>query len=274
MISLQVPPNRIARAFAARPTGGLLSCYVTAGFPAPDATVPVLAALAAAGTDILEIGVPFSDPVADGPVIQAANGQALAQGMSLTRLFAQLAEVRRAVPDTPLLLMGYLNPVLQFGFEAFCAAAADVGIDGLILPDLPPAEVEARYAPILRAHGLRMVYLITPRTPPARIQYLDGLTDDAFLYVVSGAGTTGYHADAATLAAQAAFMATLPALNLRNPCLLGFGIRDAATFRAACALADGAIIGSALVQALADAPPADAPAVAAGFVRQVRSNDR
>ncbi len=261
--------SRIARTFAAHPAGGLLNCYVTAGFPGPDSTVPVLEALAAAGADLIEIGIPFSDPIADGPVIQAANDRALAQGMTIGRLFDQLAGIRERLPDTPLLLMGYLNPVLQFGFEAFCERAAAVGIDGLILPDLPPAEIEAHYAPLLRQYGLRMVYLITPRTPTARIQHLDALTD-AFLYVVSGAGTTGYQASATDFAAQAAFLETLQTLNLRNPRLLGFGIRDAATFQAACQVADGAIIGSALVQALADAAPEDAPAVAAAFVKGVK----
>ena len=257
--------NRIKQAFASKTN--LLNTYFTAGDPRLHDTLPLAEALAAAGADILEIGMPFSDPLADGPVIQGSSSVALANGMNLPVLFAQLQGLRAALPDTPVLLMGYLNPVMQFGVEAFLQQAAAVGVDGLILPDLPFDEYEELYHPLFQQYGIKAVFLITPQTSEARIRRLDALSD-AFLYLVSGPGTTG----GTTLpdaAVQQAYFERIAALNLTNPRLIGFGIGDRAGFDRACGHADGAIIGSALIQALKDVD--DAPAAAARFVHSIRA---
>ena len=257
--------NRIKQAFASKTN--LLNTYFTAGYPRLHDTLPLAEALAAAGADILEIGMPFSDPLADGPVIQGSSSVALANGMNLPVLFAQLQDLRAALPDTPVLLMGYLNPVMQFGVEAFLQQAAAVGVDGLILPDLPFDEYEELYHPLFQQYGIKAVFLITPQTSEARIRRLDALSD-AFLYLVSGPGTTG----GTTLpdaAVQQAYFERIAALNLTNPRLIGFGIGDRAGFDRACGHADGAIIGSALIQALKDVD--DAPAAAARFVHSIRA---
>ena len=257
--------NRIKQAFASKTN--LLNTYFTAGYPRLHDTLPLAEALVAAGADILEIGMPFSDPLADGPVIQGSSSVALANGMNLPVLFAQLQGLRAALPDTPVLLMGYLNPVMQFGVEAFLQQAAAVGVDGLILPDLPFDEYEELYHPLFQQYGIKAVFLITPQTSEARIRRLDALSD-AFLYLVSGPGTTG----GTTLpdaAVQQAYFERIAALNLTNPRLIGFGIGDRAGFDRACGHADGAIIGSALIQALKDVD--DAPAAAARFVHSIRA---
>ena len=251
-----------------QPQKKVLNMYFTAGFPALADTLPIACALAAAGADILEIGMPFSDPLADGPVIQQSSAAALANGMNMRVLFAQLRDLRQHLPTTPVLLMGYLNPVLQFGFEAFCQAAAEVGVDGLILPDLPLAEYEEHYAALMRRHGLRPVFLVTPQTSEARIRQLDALSE-AFLYLVSGPGTTG-GATPTDVGAQTAYFERIAALNLRNPRLIGFGIGSGAALAHAWEHAEGAIVGSALIQALAGA--ADAPAAATDFVRNLRQS--
>lgn len=256
--------DRIKHAFASK--HNLLNMYFTAGYPALHDTVPLAAALVEAGADILEIGMPFSDPLADGPVIQGSSTVALANGMNLPVLFSQLQDLRKAVPDAPVLLMGYLNPVLQFGVEEFCRQAAAVGVDGLILPDLPLDEYEETYQAIFQKHGLKAVFLITPQTSEARIRRLDGLSE-AFLYLVSGPGTTG-GTTPTDAPAQETYFERIAALNLRNPRLIGFGIANKAGFDRACQHAEGAIIGSALIQALKDV--ADAPAAAARFVRGIR----
>ena len=244
----------------------VLNIYFTAGYPSLHDTVPLAEALVHAGAGMLEIGMPFSDPLADGPVIQHTSTVALRNGMNLRVLFGQLQGIRQRLPDTPLLLMGYLNPVLQFGLEEFCAAAAAVGIDGLILPDLPIDDYLAEYQPTFARHGLRLVFLATPQTSEERLRQLDSLTD-SFIYLVSGPGTTGGTATAASAAAQKTYLERVEALNLRNPRLVGFGIADRKSFLAATAHADGAIIGSALLRAIADVP--DAPQAAAHFVRTI-----
>ncbi|WP_317175034.1 tryptophan synthase subunit alpha [Hymenobacter qilianensis] len=181
--------NRIQQAFQKKGKD-LLNIYFTAGYPTLDATVPLIQTLAAAGADLIEIGMPFSDPLADGPVIQQSSTAALANGMNMRVLFRQLQDIRQTVPDTPLLLMGYLNPVMQFGVENFCRQAAEAGVDGIILPDLPLDDYVNEYQEIFRRHNLRPVFLITPQTSESRIRRIDELTD-AFLYLVSGPGTTG-----------------------------------------------------------------------------------
>lgn len=256
--------NRIANAFASKKN--LLNMYFTAGYPALHDTVPLAEALVNAGADILEIGMPFSDPLADGPVIQGSSTVALANGMNLPVLFSQLQGLRAAVPETPVLLMGYLNPVMQFGVEEFCRQAAAVGVDGLILPDLPLDEYEETYQPIFKKHGLKAVFLITPQTSEERIRRLDSLSE-AFLYLVSGPGTTG-GTTPTDAPAQQDYFERIAALDLRNPRLIGFGIADKTGFDRACQHAEGAIIGSALIQALKDVE--DAPAAAARFVQGIK----
>ncbi|GAA3996327.1 tryptophan synthase subunit alpha [Hymenobacter fastidiosus] len=256
--------NRIHEAFD-RKKKGLLNIYFTAGYPTLDATVPVLQALSAAGADLIEIGMPFSDPLADGPVIQQSSTAALANGMNMRVLFHQLQGIRESVPETPILLMGYLNPVMQFGVENFCREAAAVGVDGVILPDLPLDDYVAEYQEIFRRHNLRPVFLITPQTAPARIRRIDELTD-SFLYLVSGPGTTG-GANTQAEGVQDAYFQRIEDMQLRNPRLIGFGIGDKASFQHACQYAEGAIIGSAFIRALEGAE--DAPAAATRFVSSV-----
>jgi tryptophan synthase alpha chain len=256
--------NRIAQAFQSKKN--LLNTYFTAGYPSLHDTIPLAEALVNAGADILEIGMPFSDPLADGPVIQHSSTVALANGMNLPVLFEQLKDLRKAVPDTPVLLMGYLNPVMQFGVEAFLKRAAEVGVDGLILPDLPLDEYEEMYHALFQQYGLKAVFLITPQTSEARIRRLDALSE-AFLYLVSGPGTTG----GTTLPdaeIQQQYFERIAGMNLRNPRLIGFGIADKTGFERACQYADGAIIGSALIRALEDAE--DAPAAATQFVQGIK----
>jgi tryptophan synthase alpha chain len=256
--------NRIANAFQSKTN--LLNTYFTAGYPSLHDTLPLAEALVNAGADILEIGMPFSDPLADGPVIQHSSTVALANGMNLPVLFEQLKALRQTVPDTPVLLMGYLNPVMQFGVEAFLKRAAEVGVDGLILPDLPLDEYEEMYHALFQQYGLKAVFLITPQTSEARIRRLDALSD-AFLYLVSGPGTTG----GTTLPdaeIQQQYFERIAGMSLKNPRLIGFGIADKAGFDRACQYADGAIIGSALIRALEDAE--DAPAAATQFVQGIK----
>lgn len=256
--------DRIKQAFASKTN--LLNTYFTAGYPSLHDTIPLAQALVEAGADILEIGMPFSDPLADGPIIQGSSSVALANGMNLPVLFEQLKGLRAAVSDTPVLLMGYLNPVMQFGVDEFCRQAAAVGVDGIILPDLPLAEYEEFYQETFKKHGLKAVFLITPQTSEERIRHLDRLSE-AFLYLVSGPGTTG----GTTLPdaeEQANYFERIAALKLRNPRLIGFGIADKVGFDRACEHAEGAIIGSALIRALSDV--ADAPAAAGRFVRGIK----
>ncbi|SHK78703.1 tryptophan synthase subunit alpha [Hymenobacter psychrotolerans] len=256
--------NRIQQAFQKKGKG-LLNIYFTAGYPRLHDTVPLIQAVAAAGADLIEIGMPFSDPLADGPVIQASSTVALRNGMNLRVLFDQLQGIRELVPDTPILLMGYLNPVMQFGVENFCRKAAAAGVDGVILPDLPLDDYVQEYQEIFRRHSLRPVFLVTPQTAPARIRRIDELTD-SFLYLVSGPGTTGGQNTQAE-GVQEAYFQRIEDMQLRNPRLIGFGISDKASFRQACRYAEGAIIGSALIRALEDTE--DAPAAAQQFVRSV-----
>jgi len=243
----------------------LLNVYFTAGYPTLEATVPLIEAVTEAGADLVEIGMPFSDPLADGPVIQHSGTVALQNGMNMRVLFSQLQGVRQRVPDAPILLMGYLNPVMQFGVENFCREAAAAGIDGVILPDLPLDDYVEEYQEIFRRYNLRPVFLITPQTAPERIRRIDELTD-SFLYLVSGPGTTGSQT-AQDSTTQEAYFQRIEAMNLRNPRLIGFGIGDKQSFDRACQYAEGAIIGSALIKAMDGVD--DAPAAARRFVQSV-----
>jgi tryptophan synthase alpha chain len=236
--------SRITDLFA-RKKENVLNVYCTAGYPQPESTRAVMTALQAAGADLIELGMPYSDPLADGPVIQLSGATALANGMTITKLFAQLEGFREAI-NVPVILMGYLNPLLQYGFDRFCAQAAAVGIDGLIIPDIPMYEFETEYGAILKKHGLDFIFLVTPETSEARIRRLDSLSS-GFLYAVSSSSLTGSEKDFSVVEN---YLAGLKKLGLRNPLLVGFGIRDRKTFEAACRHANGAIIGSAYIQAL------------------------
>ncbi|RYZ00461.1 MAG: tryptophan synthase subunit alpha [Chitinophagaceae bacterium] len=227
----------------------VLNVYCTAGFPEPDSTRPVLRALQAGGADLIELGMPYSDPLADGPVIQASGARALAGGMTIGRLLEQLAGFREEI-SVPVVLMGYLNPLLQYGFARFCKEAAALGIDGLIVPDIPMFEYEQEYKSIVEGAGLHFIFLVTPETTNDRVRKLDALSS-GFLYAVSSSSITGAEKE---LAPTDDYLLRLKGLYLRNPVLVGFGIRDKASFDAACRHAQGAIIGSAYIQALEKGP--------------------
>lgn len=225
--------------------GNILNVYCTAGYPQLDSTLIVMEALQDAGADIIELGMPYSDPLADGPVIQASGTVALENGMTIATLFQQLKGFRSAI-KLPVILMGYMNPILQYGFERFCADAAAVGVDGLILPDLPQYEFETEYGAVIKKHGLDFIFLVTPETSEARIKELDTLST-GFLYAVSSSSTTGTDKD---FNAVEQYLQRLQSYNLTNPVLVGFGIKDKQTFQAACKYANGAIIGTAYIKAL------------------------
>lgn len=237
--------NRIDKLFAVK-NKEILSIYITAGFPELEDTVRVLQALEAGGADMVEIGIPFSDPLADGPVIQRSSQLALSGGMSLVYLFAQLEHIRKSV-QIPLLLMGYLNTILSFGMKAFLERCSAVGIDGVIIPDLPPDEFEAEYRTMFREQGIHHALLITPNTDEERIRKIAGLSG-GFLYMVADSSVTG--ACSAVKDHQVEYFRRIESMNLALPRMLGFGIYNNETFRSACSHANGAIIGSAFIRML------------------------
>ncbi len=237
--------NRINTLFQEK-KNNILSIYYTAGYPNLEDTVRIAEELEQAGADMLEIGFPYSDPVADGPVIQASSKQALENGMDLPLLFEQLKALRQKV-SIPVLLMGYVNPMLQYGVENFCKSCAEVGVDGCIVPDLPMAEYEEFYGEVFRKYGISNVFLVTPQTAPERIQKIDGLTN-GFIYLVSSSATTGKNLQLSNT--TEAYFSRVAALNLKNPVMIGFGINSKETFNKACQYANGAIIGTAFVKAL------------------------
>ncbi len=237
--------NRIKQLFEKKKN--ILSIYYTAGYPDLNDTVKIAAALEKAGADMLEIGFPYSDPVADGPVIQASSKQSLDQGMNLALLFSQLKELRKEV-TIPVLLMGYVNPVLQFGVENFCKACAETGVDGCIIPDLPMAEYETLYKDCFESHNLSNIFLITPHTAESRIRKIDELSN-GFIYLLSSSATTGKNLSVGE--ATENYFGRIKDMNLKNPTMIGFGISDKETFDKACAYANGAIIGTAFVKAIA-----------------------
>jgi tryptophan synthase alpha chain len=239
--------NRINQLFANRPEG-LLSLYFCAGCPTLDSTADVIRTLAAKGIHMIEIGIPFSDPMADGPVIQAAATQALRNGMTLRTLFGQLGDIRRDV-QIPLILMGYLNPIMQYGFENFCRSCQECGIDGVIIPDLPFKDYMEQYKPVADRYDLRVIMLITPETSEERIRLIDAHTD-GFIYMVSSAATTG--AQRSFDEAKQAYFNKVKAMGLRNPTMIGFGISNKQTLESAQRNASGAIIGSKFVTLLSE----------------------
>ena len=223
----------------------ILNVYCTAGYPSLDSTMKVMESLQKNGADIIELGMPYSDPLADGEVIQVSSIKALANGMNIAVLFDQIKDMRKSI-SIPVILMGYMNPILQYGFENFCKKAKEVGVDGLILPDLPLFEFEQSYGKIITENNLDFIFLVTPETPVDRIRKLDSLSN-GFLYAVSSSATTGKDKDF-NLVAQ--YLQKLQAMQLKNPILVGFGIKDKATFDAATVHTQGAIIGSAYIQQL------------------------
>ncbi|GAB3367115.1 tryptophan synthase subunit alpha [Arachidicoccus ginsenosidivorans] len=223
----------------------VLNVYCTAGYPALDSTLEVMGALQRNGADLIELGMPYSDPLADGEVIQQSGGIALENGMTIARLFDQLKDFRKVI-EVPVVLMGYMNPVIQYGFENFCQKAAEIGIDGLILPDLPPLEFEVQYSSILKKHHLDFIFLVTPETTEARVRMLDKLSS-GFLYAVSSSSTTGHEKDFSLVEK---YLCRLQGYQLNNPILVGFGIKDKASFDQTTRYTDGAIIGSAYIKAL------------------------
>lgn len=255
--------NRITDLFSRNP-GSVLSVYFTAGFPNLTDTIPILRALQEAGADVVEIGIPFSDPVADGPTIQQSNEQALENGMSVKLLFEQLADIRKDI-HLPVLLMGYLNPVVQFGVENFCRKCRETGVDGVILPDLPMQEYLEEYKPVFDQYGLLNIFLITPQTSEPRIRQVDQVSE-GFIYMVSSASVTG--STKATNEGQQAYFARVREMHLQTPTLIGFGISDRASFEQASQYANGAIIGSAFIKVLQQSK--DLQADITGFVRGIK----
>lgn len=246
--------NRITHLFQTK-KDGILSIYFTAGYPHLDDTVAILKELEAKGINMVEVGIPFSDPMADGPVIQEAATTALRNGMSLRLLFKQLSGIRNAV-KIPIILMGYLNPIMQYGFERFCQSCAEVGVDGMIIPDLPYADYMADYKDIADQYDLKVIMLITPETSEDRIRLIDAHTS-GFIYMVSSAAITG--AQKSFNEQKQAYFRRINGMHLTNPRLVGFGISNKATYEAAVANASGAIIGSKFVQLLGSEPtPAQA----------------
>lgn len=235
--------NRIVSLFEQHPTHNL-NVYFTAGYPKPDDTRRILKALQESGADLVEIGMPYSDPVADGETIQISNQQALENGMSVKKLFEQLSGMRDEI-TLPVLLMGYINPVLQFGVENFCRRCAEVGVDGLILPDMPVDEYLEFYKPIFDQYGILNIFLITPQTSDKRIRQIDA-NSEGFIYMVSSASVTGSQTGVSH--DMETYFERVNAMNLRNPRLIGFGIKDHETFSKACLHASGAIIGSAFIR--------------------------
>lgn len=230
----------------------VLNVYCTAGFPKLDSTLQVMKSLQENGADLIELGMPYSDPLADGETIQHSGSIALKNGMTIKVLFEQLKDLRDNI-SLPVILMGYLNPVLQYGFEQFCADAANLGIDGLILPDMPPHEFETTYSSILKKYGLDFIFLVTPETSEERVRQLDKLST-GFLYAVSSSSTTGKEKNFSDVEK---YLQKLQSYHLQNPVLTGFGVKDKETFQSVCKYSNGAIIGSAYIKALENAEDVD-----------------
>jgi len=255
--------NRLSQLFASGKKD-LLNIYFTAGYPALHDTADIAEALASAGADIIELGMPYSDPLADGTTIQQSSELAIANGMTMELLFEQVEEIRRRT-QIPLVWMGYLNPVMQYGEDRFLQRCAASGIDGLIIPDLPLHEYEASFKAKAEALGLVFSFLITPQTPEFRIREIARLSS-GFVYMVSSASITG--AKAGISASQVTYFERIEAMNLAQPKLTGFGISDKDSFQTACRYSQGAIIGSAFIKALGEG--GDAAEVAGAFVRGIR----
>jgi len=238
--------NRIKELFNTK-KNDILSVYFTAGYPELNNTATIIKELVYSGVDMIEIGMPFSDPLADGPVIQHSSTVALKNGMNLHTLFAQLEGIRKEV-SIPLILMGYVNPVIQFGFEAFCKKCSEIGIDGLIIPDLPMYEYQKEYKAIVQKYKLDNIFLISPQTSEERIRLIDEETT-GFIYMVSSSSTTGAKAGGFG-SEQIQYFERVKAMGLKNPLMIGFGISNNETYTQANTYAHGAIIGSGFIKAL------------------------
>jgi len=236
--------NRIDQKF--RENKKLLSIYFSAGFPNLEDTVPILKKLQTAGVDMVEIGLPFSDPLADGPTIQASSTQAIRNGMTTEKLFSQLEGIRKHI-TIPLVLMGYFNPMMQYGIEKFCSRCETIGIDGIIIPDLPVDVYHENYKALFDKHGLYNMFLITPQTSEARIKYIDKVSN-GFIYMVSSASVTGAKSTFGNT--QTEYFKRIATLKLKTPTVIGFGISNQETYKIACDQSRGAIIGSAFIQFL------------------------
>jgi tryptophan synthase alpha chain len=240
--------NRIQSLFQ-RKEQGILSFYCTAGYPALDDTTSIIMELEASGADMIEIGMPFSDPLADGPVIQQSSQRALINGMSIPKLFSQLKDIRQTT-EIPLLLMGYLNPIIQYGIRTFCRDASACGIDGLIIPDLPLLVYEKEWKSIIEEYQLDIIFLITPQTAQGRIREIDRLSK-GFIYIVTCAATTG--GGLTFDDSLKAYFTMVQNMKLNNPLIAGFGISNKTDFEQVCCYVDGAIIGSGLIRILESA---------------------
>jgi tryptophan synthase alpha chain len=256
--------SRIKKLFEKK-NKNILSVYFTAGYPALNNTMTIMKSLQDAGADMIELGIPYSDPLADGPVIQSSGSIALTNGMTISHLFSQLKNFRNEI-RLPVLFMGYMNPVMQYGFDNFCRDAAAAGIDGLILPDLPMFEFEKEFALIIRKYNLDFVFLVTPETEETRLRKLDQLSG-GFLYAVSSSSTTG---KVAALDEQEKYFKRLHSMKLKNPILIGFGIRDRSSFTKACSYANGAIIGTAYIKALEHATEQEIPSRTKDFINTLK----
>lgn len=236
--------NRIDKLFRTK-SKNILSIYFTAGHPNLNDTTAIIKAIEKSGADMIEIGIPFSDPIADGPVIQQSNQKALKNGISLKLIFEQLKDIRKDV-SIPLILMGSFNPIFRFGIDKFCRACNEIGIDGTIIPDLPVYEYEERYLSFFEKNNLYNIFLVTPQTEEARIRYLDKLSK-GFIYMVSSYSTTG---SGKGFEQSQSYFERMSKMNIKNPLLIGFGIKDKSTFQDACRFANGGIIGTAFIRAL------------------------
>ncbi len=254
--------NRINKLFTEKKN--ILSIYYTAGFPNLNDTVTILKSLEKAGADIVELGMPFSDPLADGPTIQDSSLVALNNGMSIKVLFEQLKDVRKEV-SIPIVLMGYINPVHKYGIEKFAKKCQEVGVDGVIIPDLPFDEYNDKYKSTFEAAGVSNIFLVTPQSPEARIRAIDTNTN-GFIYVVSSAAVTGAKSGLSTT--QIEYFQKLQNMKLKNPSLIGFGISDNESFKATCKYASGAIVGSAFVKLLANSK--DLEADITNFIKELK----
>lgn len=259
--------NRIKDLFAKK-EGNILSVFYTAGFPALDSTAVVADALAKAGADIIEIGIPYSDPIADGPTIQESNKIALDNGIKLSLILQQVRDIRKRV-DIPIILMGYVNPVMQYGIERFARDASAAGVDGVILPDLPMDVYLTEYKELFDSLNISNTFLISPTTSEERIRKIDAMTD-GFIYAVSASSITGAKGEFAP--EQIEYFTRLKAMKLKNPFLIGFGISNHSTFEIASAHSAGAIVGSAFIQILKNSTNVVDDVTA--FVASLRSNGK
>lgn len=254
--------NKLDELFC-RKKKNILNIYCTAGYPAINSLQTILPALQQQGADIIEVGIPYSDPIADGPVIQQSNMQALQNGMTIPLLLQQLNSLKNSI-HIPIILMGYLNPVLQYGIEKFCKDAKKAGVSGIILPDLPMYEYEQWYQPYFAKNNLHPIFLISPQTSMQRIKYADKLSS-GFVYAVSSSSTTGSNK---IDTGQQQYFKKLKSLKLKNPLLIGFGIKDKVTFQNACKYTAGAIIGSAYIKAIENSK--NIQSTTAQFIKSVK----